>query len=368
MLAFLSKLSLSAEIQSKDLATQGDQVVIDVNQPANEQMKELTRLATASNANVVMTGSLNTTANDIEQPEDIEIKIRLFEAETKRIALETTLAFVDLKTVRNMPEVNMEGFNQLIDDILKQTLPTIHPEKAQAILAHLVGKPVSQSYQALNYLVQAQKKQDSSEKITFYEAAIQADPELEIAYYNLARAHRLEGNYEESIRFYRQALEVSHSSNELKSVYATDAGIGCAILGKTELAMQWWLKAIDYDKTNIHPYFNIANTCEDLNEFEKATQFFEQAQALAPDDFRTFFNLARIYSKTGAWDKALGQYQKQLTTESDDPWCHSDIATCYLNLKQPEQARGHLNKVLELDPTGEAAEYANLILMGLDAG
>src|SRR5688572_32066351 len=63
---------------------------------------------------------------------------------------------------------------------------------------------------------------------------------------------------------------------------------------------------------------------------------------LAPEDFRSVISLARVYSKMGQWEKALVQYQQQLQLEADDPWCHSDMATCYLNLGRSEEHTSEL--------------------------
>ena len=58
----------------------------------------------------------------------------------------------------------------------------------------------------------------------------------------------------------------------------------------------------------------------------------------------------------------LDQYKQQLAVDENDPWCHADMAFCYMNMGQPEQARAHLERTVALDPDGEAGDYAKVIL------
>lgn len=361
----LSQLARFTDIQYKDQATTGERLSFDAKLSYDDALKRLQQICNSTRTQYLFTGVLNTPVGGGSDLTEVKVTFRLYEAAGNRYIVDEVTSIAADRNVPsdgqtlNFPVAEM---NRLIN----QTVTYF----ARAIFGENPGNqpsnaPLSQSLNAMQLILRAHQTSGAPEKIRLYEEAIKEDPQLETAYYHLARIYKAENEYEKAIFYYRETLKVSYSSRRNKSIYATDAGIACALMGKMDFALQWWTKAIEYDASYILPYFNIANTYEDLDKYNEAEQYFLKAQQLAPDDFRTFFNLARIYSKMGAWDKALTQYRFQLQTEDGDPWCHSDVATCYLNLGDVEHARQHLEKTVALDPDGEAGQYAQLILSGL---
>jgi tetratricopeptide (TPR) repeat protein len=271
----------------------------------------------------------------------------------------------DLGSGLYSPEtVNAAAFNSLINETVQailKVLPKSHaPSDGQLT-------PLCSHVGVLYSLLQAHWSTETSDKILYYQQAIQVDNTVESAYAHLGRIYRSNGDYAKSILCFRNALQVACGALRNRAVYATEGGISCALLGKNDVTLQWWNQAISYDPHYLNPYLNLGNLHEDLNQLDKAVEYFAQAAKLAPDDSRTFSSLARLYSKQGKWEKALGQYTHQLDVDGEDAWCHSDIATCHLNLGNPVAAIEHLKRTAALDPGGEAGQYAELILEGLQA-
>jgi tetratricopeptide (TPR) repeat protein len=223
------------------------------------------------------------------------------------------------------------------------------------------------SYPALSLLAQAESLpyNDTPGKIERYEMALQHDADIELAHAQLGNLYRISRAIKRSVLHYKKAIECCQNSAKHRAEYATEAGNACAVLGESEFATQWWQRAIHFDPTLINPYLNLAHLFEEKEAFDDAEQYLMQAQKFHPEDYRCYFSLARIYSKTASWNKAIEQYQRQIAMGGDDPWCHSDVATCYLQMGDTEKAQYHLAKTAEMDPDGEAGEYARLILVGL---
>jgi tetratricopeptide (TPR) repeat protein len=366
----LSQLARFTEIQCKDFATQTNKIEPDWVSPdlintLSEPSSKLRQICQSTRTQFLFTGTLLQSENI---KSEVEIRFQLYEAETNQFLInKTTTLSLDTENLGEggNPQIPVTELNQAINKTVSCFMRALYPNASESHDSPETLPPFSQSLSAMKLALKASRNKDSAEKISLYESAIREDPQMESSYCHLARIFKNEYKLEKSIVFYREALKISKAAPRNKATYATEAGISCALLGRNDLALQWWERAIQYDPTYINPYFNIANTMEDQEDYAKAEQYFIKAQALAPDDFRTFLSLARIYSKMGVWDKALNQYQYQLAKEDDDPWCHSDMATCYLNLGDLSNARRHLEKTVALDPTGEAGEYAQLILSGL---
>ncbi len=364
----LTKLGLLTDIIIRDKALQAERLYLSVGLSYEELVQKLSQYCKSMDCRYLMSGSLSPVYDGFRLDE-IKVVFRLFDSRDQRFVVDNVYMFNDFEVIpqEKLPYHRpvLSSFNEMVDWVIQQLIEFILPQQKDQILMKLDQVNTGSSYEALEFLAQAQGLENNKEKIPLYEKAAQLDPQSEVAYHLLAKSYRLEQQYDRSVFYYRKALEVSTASNLVKANYANDAGIGCALLGRPELAIQWWERALALMPEMINPYFNIANTYEDQQRFEEAEKYFLKAQSLAPEDFRTFYNLARVYSKMGRWEQALEQYRFQLTTDSEDPWCHNDLATCYLHVGNPEEARKHLEKAVSLDPKGEAGEYAQLILSGL---
>jgi len=359
----MNQLTRFTPITYKDLATLSDKVCLTQELEQAETLKRLAQICRSTRSQYLFTGSIRPAAAPQSK---FEIEYRLFHAEQNKYIL-SEQTFLPLSPLSSGKDSSLpydaDGLNPLINQTVSRLAQAIFGQNPAWKYENLA--PYSTSITAMQLMLKAHQTSNAAEKIALYEVALQEDKHMENAYFQLARLYKNEHQYEKSVILYRETLKYSHAAHRNQAIYATEAGISCALLGRSDLALQWWKRALEYDTSYLNPYFNIANTYEDQSNYPEAETYFLQAQELAPDDFRTFFNLARIYSKMGVWDKALTQYSHQLRTEDADPWCHSDMATCYLNLGDMQNAKTHLQKTVSLDPQGEAGEYAQLILSGL---
>jgi tetratricopeptide (TPR) repeat protein len=365
----LTQLARFAEVQYRDSALLSDRIVVEPGLSVPQTLEKYVKICQSVRAQALFTGSISV---DADQPSELKVNFRLFDAQQNQLSVDRAMRLLVVASVVSLVAsespglpITLDDLNRLINQTVSQFLRIAFGEAA--FPQQTEWAPFSQSLPAMNLLLKAHKATTNAEKVPLYEAALKEDPLLETAYTHLAKIYKNENEYEKSVVCFREVLTISRGSARNKAICATEGGIACALLGKLELAVQWWLRAIDYDPGYINPYFNLANTYEDQDNNALAEKYFLEAQRIAPDDFRTFFNLARIYSKTGAWEKALSQYRHQLESEEGDPWCHSDVATCYLNLGDLENARQHLERTVALDPEGDAGQYAQLILGGLSS-
>jgi tetratricopeptide (TPR) repeat protein len=385
----MAKLSLFTEIQVRDLAVKADRHQVEVNaRNFPNRLQFMQHMATSNRARYVLTAilkpfatthpSLSASEENTPEPGDrvspnvmaVRLNLMVYDAQENRFAVNDSRDLVAFESAKPSSSQAiapvMTDFNHALTWGAIYLLNLLTPEQAPRLMASVAAHELGRSYLALEKLISAEKMTHGpADKIVAYEHAVQADARLETAYYHLGRLYKSIRDYPTSILNFRKALEVSTACDRVKSMYAIDAGICCALLEQHEQAVQWWLKAIAYNPSTLNPYLNIAHTYEEQEDLERAEVFFRKAQMLAPGDTRIYYNLARIYSKKGEWSRALAQYQLQLLSDKNDPWCHSNIATCYLQLGDTRNAQLHFEQTVALDPDGEAGEYAKLILMRL---
>jgi Tfp pilus assembly protein PilF len=365
--SMLGKLALHTAISCKDLATREDHVSLDPYLSYEEGLATLREIAQAHQSRYVLTGSATASVDHENRVDSVRLTLRLFDAVENRYAVEETThltAFEPDYHVSDRVRPTMKAFTATVDwGVALIVHEILSPDEATEAVTRMSPHPFSRSWEALARLIAADRPGGSTlEKIKAYEDAVRLDPSLEIAYFNLGKLYKSVLNYRQSVLSYRKALEVSHSAGRVKALYATEAGIGCALVGEYEPAIQWWQRATEYEPGYINPYMNIAHHYEEQNSLPQAETYFLRAQQVAPEDARTYYSLARVYSKMGQWEKALSQYRHQLTSDAQDPWCHSNIATCYLQMGDASQALVYFKQTAALDPEGEAGQYARLVL------
>ncbi len=111
--------------------------------------------------------------------------------------------------------------------------------------------------------------------------------------------------------------------------------------------------------------FVIARSRAMQGELEPAVEEYGRVLALRPELFEGHFDLAGIFEKQGKHDEALLEYARAEALNPEDVETQYDIGVILLKEKQDyEQARAHLARAVELNPTHsqaiKALAFANM--------
>lgn len=332
----------------------------------------LTDLAMSTRSRYIVTGSINAILDSAEVfVESVRVVVRLFDANEQRMILDDVLSIQDFEPFRNTPErlaIPMTALNELLNWATLKMFKALDPFPTAMIEERLAEQPISHSYEALRAVVQAQETQRPiEERMQLYESAVRLDPEFHSAWGELGKLYKRLHKWQRSIQAYEHAFGVVRAPAPLRGHYANEAGIGHALMRQLEQAIPLWEHAIAVYPAMLNPYLNLAHALEDMDRLEDALLYAIKGQAIASRDVRPCYSLARLYSKMAHWPLALEQYLRLLKLEGEDPWCHSNIATCFLQLGNTQEAIAHLQKTVALDPSSEAASTATLILMSLQS-
>lgn len=364
----LAKMSLFTDFITKSVFLKEDANGFESRLTPEQRLQAMNQYALNSRSRYILSGALVPRLDGQQLLKSIRVSFRLYDSLENRLLIDVVNTFSTFEPGKNTLqdiEIPIQDMNGVLNWILVLITNVMTPEKARHCLGHMAAHELTSSLDGLKSLVRAEEVEELELRIKIYEQAVAMDPKLEYAYSQLGKLCRIAGRFEESIQYYQKAFQVTQCPDKTKALYSTEIGIGCALLGRHDVATQWWLKSIEMAPRFINPYMNVALTYEERGELDKAESYYLKAQAIEPEDQRTYFGLGAIYQKMGAWKQAIEQYKQYLTKEDTDPWCHNEVATCYLQMGDQINAATHLEKTKNLDPNGEYGQYAQLILTNL---
>ena len=140
---------------------------------------------------------------------------------------------------------------------------------------------------------------DYTQAITYYQEALQINPNSALAYRNLGAAYGLLSQYQAAVKYYQEALNIE--PNYAEAHY----GIGYYYLGlgQYQEAIKHNQKLLQLSPDNIDAFLNIGLAYEKLGQYQQAIKYYQQTLNLDPNFGKGYYNLGFAY-------KSLGQYQK----------------------------------------------------------
>jgi tetratricopeptide (TPR) repeat protein len=209
-----------------------------------------------------------------------------------------------------------------------------------------------------------------------------------IAYFYLGESHRMLGETEESISFYKKSLVLFESPRTLHR-------LGTLYMERNQIrtAVHYLEKALERDRNLAEVYpslissyrklgldkkaLKVEKTYEELKKQDPAKRHFQKAMkayfakryseaideyskvlAIDPLSPSTHTNLGRLYLEIGQLDRAQEHLTLALKTMPDHAKAHYNIALIYKKLGKKEEASKHFREFLRLEPTGNLAREA----------
>jgi tetratricopeptide (TPR) repeat protein len=87
-------------------------------------------------------------------------------------------------------------------------------------------------------------------------------------------------------------------------------GVGALSAKQYPTAIQFLLKAKDYDQKNGYIYYNLAEAYLFQKKYPEAEKSLGQAADLMPRNMEVFWRMGLVYEKQKKWSQALNAYQK----------------------------------------------------------
>ena len=148
------------------------------------------------------------------------------------------------------------------------------------------------------------------------------------------------------------------AGDSAESEKAFKRGVKAQRAGSLPLAITEYQVAVKADPANYDAYYNLGLAALERGDSRLSLWAYEIALALKPEGEDARYNFALALKAGGYWEDAADQFQALVSIDPADVRAHLSLANLYAQqLQQPEQARGHYARVLELNPKhAEAAK------------
>jgi tetratricopeptide (TPR) repeat protein len=157
--------------------------------------------------------------------------------------------------------------------------------------------------------------------VEHFRAALKADPDYDMARYDLAvaltrsaDAQAMAGRLEEAVATYQSAVRV-------KSVLQTLNNLGLALgqLGRHEEAIAQYNEALKLQPDSLEVHFNLASALAAEGKITEAEKQFAEARRLSPNPLQALMDFARILAGLGRAGEAAGHYETAIKLSPDSP-------------------------------------------------
>lgn len=134
---------------------------------------------------------------------------------------------------------------------------------------------------------------------------------------------------------------------------------------KDELTL--WADAKYKSPGSVRPFNNLGQAHDNLGNYDRAIEEFQQALKMNPDYFFGLNNLGNIYGKQKKYEEAITYFKRALEQKSDYSPAYYNLARAYHLVGKKREAVGAYRKAIKYNPYFEQAFY-NLAYLSVELG
>ena len=196
-----------------------------------------------------------------------------------------------------------------------------------------------------------------------FRAALERDPDLVEAHYNLGLAYHGRNQLDLAAASYRAALKIDpdyfSALNNLGQILAQT--------GNYSEAEVTYHKAMRANPELAEPYFNLGDLAMMRKQLETAVSHYRRAIQIRPEMSEAYNNLGTAFQKLSNFKAAEKCYRKVVGLSPDLAQGHYNLGSILKQLDAAEEAIDHLEKAINLKPKYKEA-YNNLALVYKNTG
>ncbi len=253
------------------------------------------------------------------------------------------------------PDEGEEMIQNRISDIEQRTRK-IHPAVSLVIFGVV-------AVAAVLIIIKYYKKPDffSTDKVKsqLVGSEVKGLPDLKTSNLSIERGKKsfYKGDFNNAISEFENVVE-SDAPDEEKSIALTYMGIIYDDRGEYDKAIEYYQRALKYDKNNVITYRNLALAYKHKGDLEEASKTIEKGLELDPGNVNNQILLGNILYEKGDLAGAVMRFEKALEIESGNPTALYNMALTLQKKGDEVNAIEYLKRAGDADKIGEIARLA----------
>jgi len=192
---------------------------------------------------------------------------------------------------------------------------------------------------------------EADQAIEHYGQAVALRPDYAEAHYNLGRLLVEHGQLADAIAHYERAAAINPADAEAQN----NLGVTLFGTGRADDAIAHYQKALEIRPDYAEASCNLANALIAKDDFDGAIARYTACLAVIPDQEEAQYNLASALLRTGRTDEAIVEYQKVLQMHPESADAHANLGIAFLTKGRVRDAMAEYTKALQISPENLAA-------------
>lgn len=193
----------------------------------------------------------------------------------------------------------------------------------------------------------------------FFQQALKDDPNSAEALYGLGSAYLQQKKTNEARECFQRTLQLHASYPGTLPNAWNNLGILAAREGNTDLAIQYFQRALQIDPEHSIALQNLGSAYRQKKDWPQARRALEHALVLNPDDPEANYSLGMVYAQQNDTQRAYDYLQKAIAARPAYPEALNNLGILYLRTRRPEEAKRSFEQSIRLAPAYDQA-YLNL--------
>jgi protein O-mannosyl-transferase len=182
--------------------------------------------------------------------------------------------------------------------------------------------------------------------ISLYQATLAQNPKCWMAEYNLGLALKNQGQLDQAIAHYRNAINIWPDYVE------AHYNLGGAYIEKGEFdeALAEYRRAIEIHPDEADSHNNYGSALRELKQFDQAEAEYKRALSLRPQYLDARLNLGSLLLQRGRTAEAIANLETARRLQPNDATTHVTLALALMKNGQASKAAAEFNRALQLAP------------------
>ncbi len=162
------------------------------------------------------------------------------------------------------------------------------------------------------------------------------------------------GRLDDAVKWYGKAIQAAPAGPDLEAAHS-NLGLVLDRQGETEQAIRHWKEALKLDGTDIPTRTLLASAYLNKGRFAEAVQEYRDVLKLDPKDGNSYNNLGFALEKLGKADEAVLAYKQAVEINPRMAIAYNNLGALYERQGQKELAKQSYARASQIDPKNEDA-------------